>query len=465
MVKKKDFDVAVVGGGPGGYVAAIRASQLGASVCLIERSELGGVCTNVGCIPTKALIHTARMMVRLSDAAKQGINVAGVSLDFAKVAARRDRVVKSLRGGVEALLKGNGVELVRGEASFKGPNALSVATEKGSTGLTASKIVLATGAEPVVLPGMEFDGRVVLSSADAVRLNELPDSVLIVGGGYIGCEFAFLFSAFGVEVTLVEAMETVLPLLDKDCSREVLKHLKKNKVKALLATKVEKLRTGDGGAEATLSDGSSVEAEKVLVCVGRKARADEMNLKEAGLESRQDGSLEVNEQMQTAQPNIYAVGDVTGEWQLAHVASQEGLVAAAHATGSLSARMDYRVAPACVFTYPEVATVGLTEEQAKEQVQDAVVKKFPFRALGKAYADDETDGFVKMIADGRTGEVLGVHILAGEASSLIGEAVLGMALEATAAEFAEAVHPHPTFCESLREAAEGIVGLPINWAG
>jgi len=465
MANSYDFDVAVIGGGPAGYVAAIRASQLGAKVCLVEKLHLGGVCTNVGCIPTKVLVHAARTALELARAGEWGIDVAGVSVDYARLGERRDAVVARLRGGVGSLLKANKVELLRGEAAFRDPHTLRIAMKDGEDELSASRIFLATGSEPSELPAMPFDGESVISSAEAVALNELPESILIVGGGYIGCEFASVFSAFGVEVTVVELMDRLLPLLDEDCAREVSKKLKRAGTQICTSVKVEELRKTQGSVKVRLSDGKRIEAQKALVCTGRRVATPGVNLEAAGLRAEGNGSVAVNEHMQTSQPHIYAIGDVTGGHMLAHVASREAVVAAAHATGTLTAAMDYRVVPACVFTFPELATVGVTEGEAKRQGWEVICKRFPLRALGKAHVEGATEGFVKMVADAGTGEVLGVHIAAPNASALIAEAALGMALEATASEFAETVHAHPTMPEAISEAAEGILGLPINWTG
>jgi len=463
MGNRYDFDVAVVGGGPGGYPAAIRAAQLGARACVIEKGHLGGVCTNAGCIPTKVLVHAARLLTGMQNAGQMGVRADGVSLDFAKVAKHRDKVVSRLRDGVRMLLEANKVALIRAEATFKDAHVLQVKSADGEDEVSASRIFVATGSQPVELPAMKFDGETVLSSTEVVNLDELPQSIVIVGGGYIGCEFASCLAAFGVEITIVEALDRLLPLLDEDCARAVTKGLKGRGVVVRTSAKVETCKVRKDSVVVRLSDGSEIEAQKALVCVGRKACTAGLNLEAAGLEAEKDGSLSVNEHMQTARPHIYAIGDVTGRNLLAHVASRQAVVAAAHATGTITAAMDYRVVPACVFTNPEVATVGLTEQEAEERFGQVVVRKFPFRALGKAHIEGDTGGFVKMVAAREGGEVLGVHIAGPDASSLIAEAALGMQLEATAAELAETIHAHPTMPEALKEAAEGILDLPIHW--
>jgi dihydrolipoamide dehydrogenase len=465
MAESYDFDVAVVGSGPAGYVAGIRASQLGARACVIEKGLLGGVCTNVGCIPTKALWHTASTALRLENAAEIGLRVGEVGVDWPALAKRRDKILETLRGGIKGLLSGNKVELVEAEAAFADPHTLQLKGADGRDSLTAARIFIATGSQPVELKNAPFDHKAIIDSSDAVSADDLPDSVLIIGGGYIGLEFANIYTACGCEVTVVEALDRLLPAMDEDCARVVTKMLKKRKVAIHTGKRLEKVESGKGGVRAGLSDGTKLEAQRMLVCVGRRPDAGGLDIAKAGLEAGEKGELPVNEHLQTSQPHIYAIGDVTGRAMLAHVGSHEGVVAAAHATGKISARMDYRVVPACVFVYPEVAVVGMGEEKAKEAAGEIVVKKFPFRALGKAHCIDETEGLVKMICDAATGQVLGVHMCGPDASSLLGEAALAVRLECTAEELAETIHTHPTLPEALHETAEGVIGVPINWRG
>jgi len=465
MAQRYEFDIAVIGGGPAGYVAAIRASQLGAKTALIEKSHLGGVCTNLGCIPTKALIHAARAMLQAQSARPLGLEAEGLRLDFSRTARHRDQVVARLRSGVESLLKANRVELRRGEASFADDHTLLVKTQGGQGRLCAARILIATGATPAELPEAPFDGERVIDSSAAVSLEELPESLLIVGAGYIGCEFASAFVTFGVKVTIVEALDRVLPLMDEDCAREVFKLLKKQGATVYTSTKIVKVEKQKGRLKAVLSNGKQATVQKMLVSIGRRPCTEGLGLEAVGVRTDAQGAVTVNQHMQSSVPHIYAIGDVNGGTQLAHVASQEGLVAAAHATGALSAKMDWRVVPACAFTFPEIASVGMTEEQAKKQAAEVTVKRFPLRALGKAQVDGAVEGFVKVIADARTGELLGVHIASTEASTLIAEAALALKLEATAEELASTIHAHPTYPESLREACDAAVGLPINWTG
>jgi dihydrolipoamide dehydrogenase len=460
-----EFDVAVIGAGPAGYVAGIRAAQLGARSCVIEKGELGGCCTNVGCIPTKALWQAAELALRARRAGEFGVDLGAVSVNYGAVAARRDAVVAKLRKGIQALLSANEVEMVRAAASFAGPHALSLEGEGGARELTARNVIVATGSRSVELPVAPFDHALIMDSDDAVRADELPESVLIVGGGYIGVEFAGIYAALGVEVTIVEALDRLLPQVDEDCAREVARALKKEGVTIYAGTALEEAAAGDGSVRARLSNAKEVTVAKMLVCVGRRPDCGGLALERAGLAAGPKGELPVNRHMQTSQPHIYAAGDVVGGLMLAHVASRQAVVAAAHIAGAITAAMDYRLVPACVFAFPEVATVGMSEQRAAESVEQVVVKKFPFRALGKAHVMGETDGFVKMVADGKTGELLGVHICGPEASVLVGEAALALHLECTAEELADTIHAHPTLPEALREAAEGVVGLPINWRG
>ncbi len=465
MGDRYDFDVAVIGAGPAGYVAGIRAAQLGARACVIEKGHLGGVCTNVGCIPTKVLWQTAELLLEARRADEFGVDVGKVTLDYGALAARRDEIIEKLRGGIQSLLGGNDVELLRGAAAFTDSHAVRVKGDELDEQITAEKIIIATGSRAIGIPPAPFDHELIIDSSDAVSADALPGSILIIGGGYIGVEFASIYAACGVEVTVVEMLDRLLAAMDADCAREVVKFLKKSGVNILTGTKLAETAAGDGSVKATLSDGQEVEAEKMLVCVGRRPDCEGLDIEKAGVEPGERGGVKVNERLQTSQEHIYGVGDAIGEPLLAHVASHEALVAAAHATGTITAKMDYRVVPACVFVHPEIATVGLLEEEAREKYGEVEVKKFPFRALGKAHISGQTDGLVKMIADAETGQLVGVHIAAADASSLLGEAALALKLECTAEELSETIHAHPTLAESLREAADGLIGMPVNWMG
>jgi len=465
MARRYDYDLVVIGGGPAGYVAAIRASQAGAGVACIEKDHLGGVCTNVGCIPTKAMVHAARTILEIKAAKKIGIAVSDVQLDYGQLLEHRGAVVERLRGGIQTLLKANGVELIRGVASLEDAHTVAVDGEGGGRSVSGEKLLIATGSKSLELPIAPVDEKVILSSRGALELEELPESLIIVGGGYIGCEFASIFSALGVELTVVEIMDRLLPEMDEDCGREVEKLLKKAGCNVLTGTGLQGAKKTKGGVTAALSDGSKLKAQKMLVCVGRAPAGEGLGAEKIGIKAAERGGIAVNEHMQTSLPHVYAAGDVTGHIMLAHVATREATVAAAHATGKLTAKMSYRVVPACAFTIPQVASVGMTEQQAREKVGEVIVKKFPMRSLGMARVSGMTEGFAKMVCDAGSREVLGVHIACAEASSLIAEAALGMQLEITAEELAQTIHAHPTMPESLQEAAEAVIGKPVNWSG
>ena len=465
MADNYDFDVAVIGAGPAGYVAGIRAAQLGAKTCVLEKGHMGGCCTNVGCIPTKALWHAAGLLREARTAGAFGVDLSGIALNYTNVAAHRDGVVDKLRGGIKALLGANKVELIQAAATFADAHTLNLAGDDGERTITAEKIIVATGSSPVELPIAPFDHKAVIDSDDAVRATELPESVIIIGGGYIGVEFASIYAAYGLKVTVVEALDSLLPGIDQDCAKEVFKVLKRAKAAVHTGVSLESVEVTGDGVTAKLADGKEVTAQQMLVCVGRRPDVTGVGVEAAGLDVGGKGQLVVNEHMQTNVPNVYAVGDAAGDPLLAHVGSQEGIVAAEHAMGSLTAAMDYRVVPACVFAFPVIATVGMSERRAAETVDDVVVKKFPFRALGKAHIMGATGGFVKTVSDGVTGELLGVHICGAHASDLLGEAALALQLECTADELAATIHAHPTLPESLKEAAEGAAGMPINWLG
>jgi len=465
MAQGYDYEIAVIGSGPAGYVAAIRAAQLGARTCLIEKGRMGGTCTNIGCIPTKALWYAAHMLLTVERAGDFGIELGEAAYEFAPAARHRDTVVARLRKGVAGLIKANGVDVIAGSASFTDAHTLHVDGDAEARTVTAEKVFIATGSRPVELPVAPFDHETVVSSADAVLADTLPGSVIVVGGGYIGVEFASIYAAFGVPVTIVEILDSLLPGVDPDCTSVVATALKKRGVKILTGVALESIEKADAGVTAKLSDSTELSAAKVLVCVGRRPDCAGLAIEKAGLELGESGEIVANEHMQTAQPHIYAIGDVCGGMLLAHVASREACVAAAHATGELSAAMDYRVVPAVVYSFPEVACVGLTAEQAADVVDNVVVKKFPFRALGKAHIEDAVEGVLKMVADGRTGQVLGVQMCCQGADLLIAEAALALQLECTAEELAQTIHAHPTLPEAIHEAAEGILGMPINWRG
>jgi len=459
----KTVDVAVIGSGPGGYVAAIRAAQLGAEVACIERGPLGGTCLNRGCIPTKALLEASHLVAAGRHAAEFGVTFAEPSVDYPKMVERKDAVVGRLNKGIAHLFKTNGVEHVAGVGRLAGTDEIEVTTLAGETSaLKAKHIILATGSEPLEIPAFAFDGEFVLSSTQMLTQRTMPASVLVLGGGYIGCEFACFFAELGVQVTVVEILDRLLPLGDPDVSKEITKALKKLKVKVHAGTKLETLEKTGGKVVGTLSDGKSVEAARVLISVGRKLNTAGLGFEEAGVKLGGKKEVLVNEHCQTSVPSVYAIGDVTGKMLLAHLASRMGIVAAEHAMGQ-NAKIDYRVVPACVFTHPESADVGLTEAEAKEQGLDAKAFKFPIQVLGKAQAVGEMGGFIKLVGDAESGQLLGAQIVCSRAADLIAEAAMAMQVEATMEEVAHTIHTHPTLAEGLMEAAEGWLGRGIHY--
>ena len=454
------FGVVVIGSGPGGYVAAIRAAQLGASVAVVEARELGGTCLNRGCIPTKVLLECARVLHMAGRASEFGVRVEGVSADYPAMIARKEKIVGMLCKGVAGLLRKNGVEVICGRGRIADRHTVEVATADGTRKVEAKKIIIATGSEPLEPQAFPFNGKTVITSDGALELDEPPAAVLVVGGGYIGSEWAGIFNRLGAQVTVVEMMPQLLPRTDEDVAKELFKHFKKSRMAVFRKTKVESLEAGDAGVRAALSNGKTVEADVALICIGRSLNTGDIGLENIGVETER-GAVPVNQHCLTSAPNVYAVGDVTGKLMLAHVASRQGMVAAEHAAG-LDSKMDFRVVPACVFTDPEIGAVGMTSREAAEAGHDVKEARFPFGTLGKAHALGEPVGFVKIVGDAGTGEVLGVHIIGPHATDLIAEAGLAMALECTVEDIAATIHAHPTLAEGMMECAHSWLGRLIH---
>jgi len=459
-------DIAILGGGPGGYVAALRAAQLGAQVALIEEERLGGVCLNVGCIPTKALLRSAEVYRQFQRAKSFGIKLEGsVSPDWPAMQARKGRVVKQLVRGVEMLLSKAGVQVIHGRGQLLSPTTLQVNAAGEQQQVSAKNVIIATGSRPMrlPLPGMELPG--VIDSTGALNLETMPERLLIIGGGVIGCEFADIYGALGTRVTVVEMLDRLLPQMDADLGQALAPVMKRRKVRLLLDSRVARVDLAEGGLCVSMSTpegDESIEADKVLVAVGRRPNVESIGLEAAGVRVERQG-IPVDAHTRTNVTNIYAIGDVTGVAHLAHVASAMGEVAVENALGH-EAIFDLKTSPGCVYTDPEIASVGLSEKGAREAGYDVQVGTFPLGANGKALTYGERAGFVKVVGEKRYGEVLGLHIFAPHASDLIHEGALALALEATVDEFIATIHGHPTQAEAVREAMlelrDGALHLP-----
>jgi dihydrolipoamide dehydrogenase len=464
----QNFDVVVVGAGPGGYVAAIRSAQLGKKTAVIEREYMGGVCLNVGCIPSKALISAGHFLHRLHDQAPEmGVKVKGsVEVDMAQTQKWKQSVCDRMAGGVEQLLKGNGVTIIRGEASFKTANEITVKTKTGTEAVTAKNFILATGSRPIEIPGFKFDEKLVLSSTGALALDEVPKSLVVIGGGYIGLEIGGMYANFGTKVTVVEANKGLLVgLADPECVQVVSRRLKKKGVDVMLEAKAKSWTKSGNGVEVVVEVGGKeqkIKADKVIVTVGRKPNSDQANLKGIGLQIDERGFVKVNAQRRTSIPHIFAIGDVACQPMLAHKASHEGVLVAEVIAGQ-NRVYDAKTVPSVIFVEPEIASAGWTEEECRQHGHnDLKIGKFPFAANGRAVSVMEPDGFVKMIADAKTHVVLGVHIVGPEASNLISEAVLAIEMGARLEDLALSIHPHPTLGETMMEAAEATLGHAIH---
>ncbi|MDI3535264.1 MAG: dihydrolipoamide dehydrogenase [Thermosediminibacterales bacterium] len=449
-------EIVIIGGGPAGYVAALRASQLGAKVAVVENRDLGGTCLNRGCIPTKALLQSTEVFELVKNASRFGVTAGEASIDFAKAVARKNAVVKQLVTGVNYLLKSSNVEVINATASFTGKNEVELTKPDGQKEkLTARKFIIASGSVPAMppIPGIDSDG--VITSDKALEITAPPKSMVIIGGGVIGVEFATIFASVGTKVTIIEMMPRLIPNIDAEVAETLKAVLKRQGIAVYLNSRVESIDDSAGGKVIEFVDEkenrSTITADKVLVSVGRRANIEGLGLEKAGIRTER-GSIVVNEHMETNVPNIYAAGDVTGGILLAHVAFEEGKVAAENALGH-EAAIDYKVVPSGIFTRPEIGSVGLSEEEAKQVGHKLKIGRFPFRANGKALAMNESEGFVKIIADTKYGEILGVHIIGPHATDLIHEAALAIKLEATLEEIANTIHAHPTLAETMVEAA------------
>lgn len=457
----QEYDIVVIGAGPGGYVAAIRASQLGAKVAVVEKEKPGGTCLNQGCIPTKALVAGVEIIEKLEKAADFGIEIKDYSFDFTKMIKRKDAVVNKLQQGIGFLFKKNKIDLYSGKGKLLTKETVEVETADGKEELKAKNIIIATGSSPLLIPSFNYDGQRVITSTEALELQEVPESLLIVGAGVIGCEFASIFSTLGSKVIMVDVMDRILPTEDRSISLNMTRIFKKKGVEIKTGIKIKEITPGENGITAVLEDGSGLEARKALVSIGRKVETGGLGLEEIGIEKDEKGAVIVNERMETNVKGIYAIGDITNKIQLAHVASAQGIVAAENVMGK-DKKMDYRSVPNCIFTSPEIASVGLTAQEAKEAGYEVLEGRFSYRAIGKALAMGEEEGMVKLVVDKKTNRVLGGQLTGAHASDLIAEITLAIKNGLTAHQIASTIHAHPTLAEAVMEAAEAVYGKAIH---
>lgn len=458
--------LSIIGSGPGGYVAAIKAAQLGAEVIVIEEEEVGGTCLNRGCIPTKSLVASAEVLAKARRSEDFGLDLKGeISPNFSRILARKDRIVSTQVKGVRNLLKSRGITLKEGRGTFISPNDLRVTLKDGSEErIESDRTIIATGSHPFEVPAFPFDGRNIISSNDALKLNEIPKSILIVGAGIIGSEFACILKEFGSEVTLVEMLPRAVATEDIEISEILDKEFRKKKIKLIKNVKAERIDIRGDGVHAALSDGKEIVAEKVLVAVGRAFNSKDIGIEEIGVEKGKRGEIVVNGKMETNIPGVYAIGDVVGGLLLAHVASREGIIAVRNMMGNTE-EMDYSAVPSAIFTSPEIASVGLREQDAAAKNINIRTGHFQFRALGKAHIIGEIDGLIKIVSDLKTDRVLGVHIIGPHASDLIHEGTLAIRNGLTTKDVSETIHAHPTLSEVLMEAAEDVHGEAIHAPG
>ncbi len=463
----EQFDVVVIGAGPGGYVAAIRASQLGMKTAIIDKQWLGGVCLNVGCIPSKALLRNAEVAHILRERGKEfGFSFENLKLDFSVAVKRSRQVSDRLVKGIGFLMKKNNITVFMGTAKLTGPNAVSVTDKDGKlTELAAKNIIVATGASSAVPGAWKVDGEKVVTYWEAILQEKLPKSVVVIGSGAIGVEFSTVWSSYGVDVTIVEMLPRIVPLEDEEVSTELEKAFKKRGIKVLAGHKVEAVEATASGVRVTVSSNGEnkvLEAEQALVAIGFRPNSKGLGLEEVGVKISERGFVEIDERMQTNVPNIYAIGDVTGKLMLAHVGSAMGVLAAEAIAGHEIHPLDYEMMPRATYCQPQVASFGLTEAQAKERGYSVKVGRFPFQANGKALGLGDYAGWVKLVVDEKYGEILGASMIGPEVTELLPELTLAQMMELTPAEIARNVHAHPTISEALMEAAHGAEGQAIH---
>lgn len=470
----KEYDLVIIGSGPGGYVSAIRASQLGLKTAIVEKNKLGGTCLHSGCIPTKTLLKSAEVYRTIKESDQYGIASQVIGIDFSKIQNRKNDVIDNLHQGIQFLMKKEKVDVYHGTGRILGPSifspmpgTVSVELEEKSDNemLIPKNVLIATGSRPKKLEGIEFDGEIILSSDDCLNMERLPNSMLIIGGGVIGVEWASMLADLDVDVTIVEYAERLIPSEDEEISKELANSLKEKGVQVLTNAKVlaETLKKSNR-VKIQVEIGherKELEADKVLLSVGRIANTNDLGLENTDIELH-DGKIRVNDFYQTKESHIYAIGDCIGGIQLAHVASREGIIAVEHMAGLNPTTLNERQVPKCIYSSPEVASIGLTEQKAKDLGYSIKVGKFPFKAIGKALVNGKTDGFVKMIADKKTDDLLGVHLIGSNVTELISEASLATLLDATPWEIAEAIHPHPTLSEIFAEVSMAVDGKAIH---
>jgi dihydrolipoamide dehydrogenase len=470
----QEYDLVILGGGTGGYVAAIRASQLGLKTAIVEKGKLGGTCLHKGCIPSKALLRSAEVYATAKKSEEFGVTTGEVGVNFAKVQERKDKIVEQLHKGVQHLMKQGKIDVFEGLGRILGPSifspmpgTISVEMNNGEENemLIPKNVIVATGSRPRTLPGLEADGKYVMTSDEALIMEELPKSIIIVGGGVIGIEWASMLADFGTEVTVIEYADRIVPTEDKEVSREMQRAMKKKGVKIVTSAKVlpETLQKVEGVTISAELKGEPKEfhAEKLLVSVGRQANVEGIGLENTEIQLEK-GFIQTNEFFQTKESHIYAIGDVIGGLQLAHVASHEGIVAVEHISGENPHPIDYTLVSKCIYSSPEAASVGLTEDEAKEKGYEVKTGKFSFKAIGKALVYGVSDGFVKIVADKETNDILGVHMIGPHVTDMISEAGLAKVLDATPWEVAHTIHPHPTLSEAIGEAALAVDGKAIH---
>jgi dihydrolipoamide dehydrogenase len=467
LKEQTPFDVAIIGTGPGGYVAAIRAGQLGLKTAVIEKdTRYGGTCLLRGCIPTKALLRDAHLLQEVKRAVQQGLFKTGdVGIDWEKIQDRKKDVVDKMAKGVDFLFRKNKVTVFKGYGTIVAPNKIEVKGDGVSTEVIARNIIVATGSEAKSLPGYNFDEKTVLSNVGILDLNQIPKSMLVVGSGAVGVEFASIYNSFGTKVVLIEVLPNIVPLEDEEISKELKRVFTKKGIEVYTKAKLESAKPSAGGVDVTFQtekgEVKKYTVEKLLMATGRGPNTANIGLDKIGV-AMERGFVKVNEFMETNVKGVYAVGDITTSQQLAHVAMQEGIVAVEKIAGKHPQPIKYNQVPACTYCDPQVASVGLTETKAKEAGYKVKVGKFPFTAIGKAKIEDATEGFVKIVADEQYGEILGVHMIGNTVTEMIPEAVTAMALEGTVEDLVNTIHAHPTLAEATHEAMENVFGAAIH---